>query len=317
MRRAALLLVLVALHSLPARGDYGWIPEYKKLVTRLGVFYYKTDQNFATDGVLDPIRAGNRTTKLQDFIIWLEAEYGIAQDWSLWAYVPFVSGAVSDARTDAQLLTANGFGDVRASVRWNVKALSPIVTLEALIKAPTGVSRPAKNGDLVLGEGNFDAGLKILTGTKTGPLSLVLAPGFLFRSGGYSAAVIGDIAVQYNFPRGYVRAVGDVIYSLSNEKLGASSFNVQDQAGTGGSFARLNGSPISFNGGGLVGFRLYEEFHVEAGITLSVIGNHAPSFLQLRFNLLNTFDFFKPITPRKVREVPFDDDEKEDFYKNK
>lgn len=311
------VLCLAVFSSIPARADFGWIPEYKKLVTRLGIFYYKSDQNYATDGVLDPIKVGTRNTKLQDFITWLEAEYGIAQDWSVYVYVPFLSSSVNDFNTDAQVLTGNGFGDVRASIRWNVKSISPIVTLEALLKAPTGVSKPAKAGEMVLGDGNFDAGFKLQTGTKTGRLSLVLSPGFLFRSGGFSAAVIGDVAIQYAFPRGYVRLVGDAIYSLSDEKLGASSFKVQDQPGTGGSFARLNGSPIGFNGGGLVGFRIYDEFHVEAGLTLSVFGNHYPSFVQVRFNLLNTFDFFKPITPRKVRDVPFEEDDKDDFYKNK
>lgn len=322
MRRSRSLIALcaIAFFSASALADYpttsaphaayGWVPEYKKLYARLGVDINTTSENFANDGVIESL-PGKAT--LTDTIVWVEPEYGIAQDWSAKLNLGFINRNLDTGAG------GSGIADVRADVKWNVKAMDPIVTFDVILKLPAASSKAASRTDLALGDGSVDAGIQLHTGHQSGPFLFALSPGFLFRSGSYSYAFIGDAAFQLDFLRGFVRVFVNGIYSLNEMKNQDSSISKHDAAGAGGSYAILNGSPIGVNAGGKIGIKIFDEFYIEGGASHTVYGVRYPNSLNISIALFNAFDFFHPLPAKRVKEVPFDsrDSSGDDFYKGK
>jgi len=312
MKKILFLSWLVALLPSPTFADFALIPEYKKLELRAGADLFQSSRNFANDGILDPIKFRGSNVELADLIFWLEPTYGIAQDWAVKAYLPYVRSSLKSASTGGTVGSGAGIGDLRASILWTVKPFEPVITFEAMIKTPTGTSVPGATDEIVTGEGNVDAGFYFHTATKAGSVMFFLSPGLLARFGGYSMAGVGDAAIQLDFPRGFIRASVGGIFSFSETKLFSSAITVQDAPGSGGSYARLNGSPIGMYAGGKLGFRLFGEFHLEAGAQFAVLGTRYPNFFRASVAIVNVFDFFKPLRPRRVRDVPMNEDYEEE-----
>lgn len=301
MRHLGLCILIAGLVglSVPARADYGWIPAYKQLITRAGFSVLKSSGNFNTDGGLDPLPSN---AELTDNIFLFSGEYGIADGWSLSLEAPIL---VSSLDTGAE---ASGLGDIVTRLKWAVKPVVPIFTLEAMLKFPSGNASAASAQELVLGEGNFDFGLYVHSGHRGGRFLFSLSPGFLLRFGGYAPALAGDVVVQYNFPRGFIRAVGSVIYSLQDNFLSDSSFTQHDAPGTGGSLTRLNGSPIGFDAGGRIGIKITDQVALEAHFTKALFGSRYPDYWRAGGTLKVVFDFYESPKSIKAKDVPFDFD---------
>lgn len=296
------LLFLLFFLAIPARADYGWIPEYQKLITKLGLDVFKSTANYNNTGTLTSLPSN---AELKDTTIWLSAEYGLAESWAMAVEFPFVMSALDG--TSSRLADGSGIGDITARLKWAVKPISPIITLETYLKFPTGRAVSA-TGQMALGDGNFDLGIFLHSGHKGGRFLFSVSPGFLARFGGYSLAVAGEIAAQVMFPRGFLRAFFSGIYSFQDLAPFDSSFTSHDAQGSGGSFAKLNGSPIGFGVGGKLGLQILKEVGLEFTFTKSLFGSRYPDYFKVGGDVVVELDFFEPPKKVKAKEVPFDFD---------
>jgi hypothetical protein len=292
-----LTLVWLAGFLLPwglARADYGWIPDYQELRVRAGLDFFRSTDNFDTTGQLQPLALGGQPTQFGMDSFYVEPEYGIAQDTSIWLRFGFLSNSLTAQSSDATFASGSGLGDIRASVKWNVKPTLPLVTIEAMVKIPTYTPTPANATDLVLGDGNLDFGIILHTAHRLGMMYFTLDPGFLFRFGGYSLAGTLGLSGEFRFlVRGYVRLFADGIFSLTDTPLYDTSPTVHNAVGSGGSYALLSGSPTGFSGGAKIGVPVYKSWVVEGSASHSVVGTRYPNFFQFGFSVLTTFDFFQ------------------------
>jgi len=297
-----------------AFADYGWVPEYQKLQAKMGMVFTKSAENFEDDGGRADILVGSTPADFTETKFWLEPEYGVAEDWGVGMRLQFLSGSVESASSGNVLASGAGMGDTLAWLKYAIKTSYPIVTLEGRFKFPTGSASASATDDLVVGDGNLDAGLILHTGHRVGRVYFSLSPGFLARFGNYAHAITGEASLRVTFPRGYLRAFMDSVFSLSEEKLNDSSLAVHDALGAGGTYARLSGSPMGITLGGVVGFRFYEQWAFEIGASHGVYGARYPNSLNVLATLRSEFDFFKHETKKRIREIPLESDGSEKFY---
>lgn len=300
--------------TLVAWADYGWVPEFQKLQTKVGMTFTKGSENFESDGGRADIKVGSTPADFTETRFWLEPEYGIAEDWAVGLRAQFVSGSVESASSGNTLASGAGLGDTQAWLKYAIKTSYPILTMEGRFKFPNGTASPSATDDLVVGDGNLDAALVLHTGHRVGRVYFSLSPGFLARFGNYAPAVTGEASLRVTFPRGYLRAFMDGIFSLAEEKLNDSSIDVHDALGAGGTYARLAGSPTGITLGGVVGFRFYEQWAFEIGASHGVYGVRYPNNLNVLATLRTEFDFYKTETRKKIREIPLESDGSEKFY---
>ncbi len=287
-----------------AFGDYAWITPYQKLQLRTGFDVSTTADNYSSTGTLEAVRLGSQNASLSDFVFWAEPEYGIAKDWTLGLRAGFLSGSLSSLAGQS-LASGTGLTDLRTSLKREVSN-SPLITLESTLKFPLGNSRVLTTDALVVGEGNFDLGLKAHFGLRSGPFFLSASPGFLARTGGYASAMTFDLVAQAFLQRVYFKVFGVSQFALSAEALAPSTVTAQTLSGTGGSYARLAASPVLVAAGASLGFLFSKDWRIEAGLTRSVWGLRAPSFLSFTVNLLGVFDFKEADLKPKLRSVPFE-----------
>ena len=89
---------------MPCRADFGWIPDYQKLVLKPGYEFFTTSSNFAGDGAIDNIVFKNESNiSLTEHRFFIDGEYGLAEDWSGLLKLGFATGfADSDTGTIAE-----------------------------------------------------------------------------------------------------------------------------------------------------------------------------------------------------------------------
>lgn len=310
-------LLCLSLFAGVARADYGWIPEYMKLVGKVGLDFAKSSENFDSEGARTDIRAGSEAGSFSETRFWVEPEYGIAQDWTIGGRFGIVSGSVSSTATGNTLFSGSGLSDTWLFMKYGISPVSPLLTLEAKAKFPTGFASAPNIDDLVAGDGNFDFGLVLHTGHKSGKMAFSLSPGFVARFGGYSPAATLDAAVQFNFPRGYVRAFGNTWVSFQESLLNDTAADSHDARGAGGTYARLAGSPTAVALGGLIGIKAIDDLAFEASFSHTLFGLRAPHGLKFGFLIKATFDFYKSPKVKKVREIPLDAESGDKFYQNR
>src|SRR4051812_25536214 len=103
MRRLipAWVVLGLSLATIHAHADYGWVPEYQKLSVRTGADFFSTDQNYNPTGALEPLTGSGG--KLHEYKLWLEGEYGIAQDWSMRLRFGYANSAIDALQTGETL----------------------------------------------------------------------------------------------------------------------------------------------------------------------------------------------------------------------
>jgi hypothetical protein len=288
-----------------AFADYGWIPEFQNFQVRMGADVSSTSNNFNNTGLsVAPTLSGNPVF-LQDVLLWVQPEYGIAEDFSMGFKVGYLNGSASRLNGGAQLASGGGISDFWGSIKYRFSKL-PLWTAEFVYKLPTGNSIALANTQIVTGEGNVDAGLKLHYGLHEGYVYLSASPGVLGRFGGYANALTMDVAAQIFIFRAYGKAFVNSYFSLSQDGLPPSTVNAQTLAGTAGSYARLAASPTSITAGAVFGCLITRRFRLEVGLSKTVWGQRAPDQLNFTVNLLGLFDFSTPDLRPKVREVPFE-----------
>ena len=283
------------------RSGYGWMPDFQELYLRAGADFYNSGSNYPSDGIIDPLPS---STSLKQFKFWVEPEYGLAQDWSVKLKLGYADASTSDA--SGTLLSGSGIDDIQGQVKWGIKTTEPTITLGLAVRAPTASSRQSATSDLVLGNGSFDTALQFHGGYHAGIFGFALTPAIMFRSRGYSHAITVDGAVQVEFSRGYGRLFGEFHGSLSDLTPTGAPNGTNSAAGSGGSFSRLTLSPTGFNAGAKAGVKLFGEFYVEAGASMTVLGTRYPNFFNVQVAIFNAWDFFKPDKRPKLREIPFE-----------
>jgi len=300
----------ISLASPVARADYGWIPQYQQLFLRSGIDFYSTDQNYNATGALEPLTSGGN---LHEYRLWLEGEYGIAQDWSTRVRLRYVNSTL-DSQVPGQTLAAgSGLSDVTVALKWNLKSDYPIVTTEVFTTIPTSSTTVQAPTQLVLRDGNFDLGLILHSGTRAGPFLFSLSPGFVARLGGYSSAATGEMAVQLSFPKGFVRGFARGIYSIEDAQPFDANPLQHTALGSGGSYAKLNGSPRGFSGGAMIELVPISGFRFGGYLEHVIYGQEYPYFTSFGFDLAYSVDFFSPKKKTKVHEVPFEGEQPNGF----
>lgn len=302
---ACFLLVLGSV----LRADYGDVPAFEKFDLKLGVDWRRTSSNFGLTRLIEPLTWLNQAGELNDFIFWLEPEYGIAEDWSLGLKVGLLTGTLESTGTLALLATGTGITDAWVYSKWAVLPGQTSLTIEAAMKAPTGTYRASSNDELVTGEGAFDLGLKLHGTSRFGLFRMFVTPGLLFRFGGYATAFTGDAAIQLEYIRGYVRAFTNFIYSFSDSPLYDSTLGLHSALGTGGSYTRLAGSPTLLSIGGKLGILVLPGFALETYVTTGVYGSLAPLATTVGLNAAFELDFAEPKKSVRIRELPFNPDD--------
>lgn len=303
----ALALSNVAFAIGGSAGESGWIPEYQQLVTQASFEHFRTNTNFADTGQLvDPVVGGQPVTLVENRFR-LGAEYGVAQDWAFGFRAGFNA---ANAETAANAVgSGSGLSDLGLSIKWNVKVLDPIITFEAFGRIPVASPTVGAN-ELVVTDGAADVGLRLFTGHRAGRMLFSLAPGFVYRTRDYSPQFTVDALIRFEFLKGYVQGVGNFVYSIDDSRRPFySAPNAPDANGAAGSFTRLNGAPTGLSLGGGLGFRVYEEWMIEGAFHHAIYGARFPSFMAFSLGVRTMFDFFKPIKPKRVREVPFEEDD--------
>lgn len=304
LRFAALGTGLLCAH---AHADYGWIPEYKKLNVKTGVDFYSSDQNYNATGAVEALSSNG---SLKEYRMWLEGEYGLAEDWAGRLRLGFTTNQLSAATATAggggSLATGSGLSDFTAGIKWNVKTDYPIVTLDVFGVFPLSPNTVSQNTQLVVSDGVINLGFMLHTGTKAGPFLFSLSPGVIARFNGYSSLALGELAIQLNFPKGFVRGYGRYTYSF--EKVQPFDINPTQHTapGSGGSYLRLNGSPQGLAAGGILGITPIDPLRIDLWGERAVSGQTFAVYNAFGVNVTYTFDFFKPKKKSRVREVPFE-----------
>jgi hypothetical protein len=103
------------------------------------------------------------------------------------------------------------------------------------------------------------------------------------------------------------------LYSFQNVQPYDSNPQVHDAAGSGASYALLNGSPTGLTAGGKIGISPIDNFRLEGQLAHSLFGNQFPDFISFGVNIMITFDFYHPQKTTHVREVPFEGEQPTDF----
>lgn len=294
-----------------ATADYAWLPEYQKLNLRLGSDFYSTDQNYNATAALAPLTATG--AKLKDFRLWLEGEYGIAEDWSVRLKAGYLNSSLDDSTSGQTLAAGSGLSDITAGVKWNFKSDYPLLTIDVFTVIPAYSNQALASTQLALGDGIFNLGIILHTGSKVGPFVVAVSPGILARFGGYASLATGELALQLNFPKGYVRLYSRGVYPFQNIQPLDPDETKHTAPGSGGSYALLNGSPEGISAGGLIGVAPIRFCRIEAYVERSVWGEEYPYYTSFGFNLSYTFDFFTPHKKARVREVPFEGEQPNGF----
>jgi len=302
----SILLAPKASAEITAIPESGWIPEYQQLFAFTGLELFKTNVNYDGGGALTDPQFGGQPSSLTETRFRLGAEYGIAQDWALRLKAGFTSAS---AESSAMSGSGSGLSDMEMGLKWNAKVMDPILTFEIFGRVPLADISAGAN-DIVITDGAVDVGVRLFTGYHAGKLQFSLAPGFVYRSKNYSPQFTLDGLVRYDFLKGYLQAIGNFTYSIDDSRIPFNTApNSPDAVGAGGSFARLNGSPTGVNLGGGFGLKFYENWTLEGSVTHAIYGLRYPSALVVYVGVRNMFDFFKPIKPKRVREVPFEEDD--------
>lgn len=289
-------------------GDYGWIPPYQGLTGKIGYEQFSSDGNYDAGSASVPLVFQNRASKLVDHIFWLDLEYGIYDFWSVELKTRFLNSYVQSQDSGDSILSGAGLGDLYAGLKWQFKSDIPFLTLETYFKFPTAKASPDEPDELVLGDGNFDIGMIVHSGTRAGGFKFSISPGFLGRFGGYSSAFLAAGAVEYRMPRGYAQLFVDSIFSFGDPLLKDSSEDQHDSPGSGNSYSRLAGGPIGIQMGGKLGVRIIREAGLELYYAHSLTGNKYPYFSRFGVNGVINLSLYRPPEKIKVKEVPFDFD---------
>ena len=286
--------------------DFAKTPEFQELWVRGGFDYYRSDANFDPDSSTTDIVLSNELVQLTDLVTWANAQYGIADRWSLGIQFSVISSSLDSLTQGDTVLAGNGLGDIITNLKWAIGFDVPIFTLELRMTLPTANSTQNDVRDIVIGDGSFDFGLYLQTGVISSGANFFLTPAVIFRSGGYSAQGQILAGIEILLSRFYLLGNTKFTYSIENTALRDSSVDVHDAIGSGNSYARLNGSPIGLELGALAGFQVSPVVALELGTQFSLMGNKYPKFFSIGGALRLQWEPKKEPKKPRAREIPLE-----------
>jgi hypothetical protein len=309
--RYPVFLLLIVGSSLTERAiaDYAWIPKYETLFLRAGMDFYRTGANFLQDGSVQALSIDGTPVQLTDYRFWVEGEYGIADNVSVYLRTSYLSSSVDPVlggQGQGSYLTGYGLGDVYTGVKWCVYSAAPTLTFETRLKIPTYSYYPNTANDLVLGDGDFSLDFRLHAGYRIPHFFIDLTPGIVARFAGYPPAAEFLGAVGITYAPLYFVLFTDMYYSLGDNLFLDDSLSVHDAPGTGGSYALLSGGPRVIDVGLRVGTNLTKKYYLEASVAQSLWGYRAANYFTFTLNLFVVFDFFTPDPRKKTRDIPLD-----------
>lgn len=299
------LLWILLLCPLVSFADYGWIPNYKNLNLRTGWELYESSENFDENGLRTDYLFQSQVVKLFQSRFWAEAEYGFSDKWAFLLRAGLQQSGVKPKSGADNVLEEVSAGDVQVSVKWEMRPRLPVLTLETKANIPTYGKTYAVD-EMSGGQGSFDIAFKLHTGYRMGRFFTILTPGLNFRFGGYAQALTLEGGFGFVASPMYGLLFFDIHKSFTDELLLDSALNVHDANGTGGSYARLAGSPSTLGIGFKLGGFVAPKYAIEMAIFKTTSGNRAPNFFTLTINVRGSFNFFKDDKRKILIDVPFD-----------
>lgn len=300
-------LLLLCFFSLNAIADYAWIPRHQHLSMRLGGEYFRSSENFLSNGSRDDIAYNGQLVDFSRFGLFAMAEYGLADGLAASVRIPFQMVSVHLPTTSKlNSLSSNGLGDIDTAIKYRFKAKAPILTAEINFRIPTQSYYISTADELLRSNGSFEIGGTLHAGHQFGVGFFDLSPGVLIRFNGYSSAFVGKGMIGAKFAPAYFFAFTNFYTSFGSELLFDSSTAVHDAGGTGGSYALLSGSPSFWEVGLKAAARIVNNYYAEASFSGTLWGRRAPNFFMFGLNLVTDFDLSTPDTRTRVKEIPFD-----------
>jgi hypothetical protein len=298
------LIIAILLLVFPAFSDYVWLPLENRLHLKLGAEYSESAENFMSDGIREGIHFQNQTAEFTANRFWLEPEYGVTDALAASARGTFVVNNVTPP-SENTLVSGSGFADLEASLKWRLFD-EPLSVVETSFTIPTYSHIATNVGELVVGDGSFDIAALYHLGFSHEWVGFMLSPGIKFRGSGYSPQALLSVAVEARSRPGYIRVFAESKFSLGSSLLFDKNENQHDALGSGGTYARLSGSPSNVAIGGKVGARVYANHFLEVFLSHSVWGNRSPMMLNIGIVIHSVFDLTIPDTRIRIREIPLD-----------
>ena len=152
LRRLAVVGALV-LAGLPTHADAGaWVLPRGRANVQVAFLHQDTTDRYFLDGDRIPYFFEGRS---RTSAVYVDARYGLTNRIEAMLQVPFFRVRFDDLSDDRQ---SSGLSDVRFGVRYNLLKDSPVVTLDARVKFPTGTF--INDAEVVpVGEGQWDLDL--------------------------------------------------------------------------------------------------------------------------------------------------------------
>ena len=206
---------------------------------------------------------------------------------------------------NTSLLIGSGIGDFAGGLKCEVKSPPTSIVVEARIKHSPYSRFVSDTSELVLGDANLDFGLIAHLDRSFTRLFIDLSPGIIFRSGGYSMATRLSGGVGWKSKPLLIHGFIDSILSFEEALLFDSSAAQHDALGTGGSYAKLSGSPSGISAGVQLGLDISTRYEIIGELSHALWGKRYPNYIRFGLFLTMDFDLYAPENKLRLREVPF------------
>jgi len=286
-----------------ALGDYAWIPKPETLVLRAGWELFKTENNYDSLGTKSDLTTNNVASSLSQNQVFLDAEYGLGDQWSGVFRTSFLSAQVEALNSGFSSLSGSGLFDTHLGFKWQFKREKPVLALEAGLILPPYSTKNLGTEELALGDGVSGGQLRVHAGTQVKKFSFSISPGLLFRFGRFSHQALLDAAVSLVLKKFYFRLFQSSQFSMTKDSAGNQGAE-NAEPGSGGSFSRLATNPDLINLGLKVGAFLSPRFKLETSASQTVWGQSASDGFRIGVALITNLDFSTPDNREPIQEVP-------------
>ncbi|NBX75918.1 MAG: hypothetical protein EBQ92_05145 [Proteobacteria bacterium] len=286
-----------------ALADYAWIPKPETLVLKTGWELFKSENNYDSVGTKNVLTTNSLTSSLLQNQVFLEAEYGLGDQWSGIFRTGFLSAQIEPLNLSDPTLSGAGLFDTTLGFKWRFKREKPILALETGLILPPYSTKNLKADELALGDGVSGVQFRVHAGTQLRRFSFSLSPGLLFRFGRFSHQALLDAAVSLTLQKFYLRLFQSAQFSMIKDS--ASSQGAENsEPGSGGSYSRLATNPDLITLGLKVGAFLSPRFKLETSASHTVWGQTAADGFRVGVALITNLDFSTPDTRELIKEVP-------------
>ena len=286
-----------------ALGDYAWIPKPQTLVLKTGWEFFKSENNYDSLGTKSDLTTNNLASSLVQNQVFLDAEYGLGEQWSGIFRTSFLSAQLEALNSNFPSLSGSGLFDTNLGFKWRFKGEKPLLALEAGLSLPPYSTKNLGTEELALGDGVSGIQFRVHAGTQVKRISFSVSPGLLFRFGRFSNQALLDAAVSLTLQKFYFRLFESSQFSMTKDPTGNQGPE-NLEPGSGGSYSRLATNPDLINLGLKVGAFLSPRFKLETSLSQTLWGQTAADGFRIGLALITSLDFSTPDTREPIKEVP-------------